>query len=493
MDAGRRCGGARRVWRVMGLVSSLLMGAVGAGFVGGCGVVERITGTEGEPTVTARPGSGAGDGAVPRAVVPGIAGEPEIRVRLLAGTSAVRIGSTAPRSPVWASVVGSLRPASRLGGPVDIRIDPAGGFLLRDATGLEAKFDRAAEVQLSAAEPGAAAPGSGLRGTGAARSGGAERGSAEPMLTVNGKRYPGTLRLLARSDVSPRSFDVIEQVGTEVYLEGVVAAELFASWPRATFAAQAVAARSYALHERARARMAGQRHDVEASTADQAYSGASGNSIAAKAVAETRGVVLTWQGQVVRAYYSSTSGGRAASARDTWPTGPGFEYNLAGPIQAQVREDEWGASSPWHRWTVLRTRQEMTTRLKEWGRRNGQPVRNLTTLQGVRVLERNGAGRPSKFAVVQAGGGQFVLTAEQLRGACNQEATGVPPVTVPTRVHSGDMEWTFTGDAISIRGRGFGHGVGMCQWSAKEMAERGSEWQGIIATFYPGARVERAY
>jgi stage II sporulation protein D len=49
------------------------------------------------------------------------------------------------------------------------------------------------------------------------------------------------------------------------------------------------------------------------------------------------------------------------------------------------------------------------------------------------------------------------------------------------------------GGQVVIRGRGFGHGVGMCQYCARAMAARGDDWREMVLRFYPGARVERAY
>src|SRR5207248_1928652 len=99
------------------------------------------------------------------------------------------------------------------------------------------------------------------------------------------------------------------------------------------YEAQAVAARSYALHERERASALGLAFDVESSDKDQVYGGASASGPVREAVASTRGVVLMDGEKLLRAYFSSTCGGRAASARDTWPIGPGYEFNLAAPLQ----------------------------------------------------------------------------------------------------------------------------------------------------------------
>jgi len=151
------------------------------------------------------------------------------------------------------------------------------------------------------------------------------------MLTLDSKRLPGALWLHGRSGSGDAAgtIDVVEHLPIEVYLPGVIAKELYPNWGLETFKAQAIAARSYAMQERQRRLSIGSFFDLESTTQDQVYGGSTTNPTALRAVDLTYGQVLTWNGHLLRAYYSSTTGGRAASARDTWPTGPGYEFNLA--------------------------------------------------------------------------------------------------------------------------------------------------------------------
>jgi stage II sporulation protein D len=439
-------------------------------------------------------------GDLPLRSLPGISNEPEMRVRVREAVTTSRISVTGNSdTQVWVRPVDGSLPATSLRAPLQLGIDGQ-QWLISDAAGAMLRYPRTTEVDLapdatmlegasSVAAGGNSGAGSGNLARKAATSG------LVPVLAVDGVSYPGRMRLISRSDAGPRSFDVIEHVGMEEYLKGVVASEMWPDWPLTAFKVQAVAARSYAIQQRNLSRRQSSSFDVESSVKDQAYNGATRNQTAVRAVEATRGVVLTWNGEILRAYYSSTSGGRPGSAKDTWPITPGNEFNLAGPLQAEGRDESMSSTSPFYRWSVTRSRGELLARLKRWGQINGHPVRGLQSLGLIAVATRNPAGRPSSFTVRAEGasGQVFTMSAEQLRFASNQETTGQPTVTRQTRVNSGDFEPNLAGDVYTFTGRGFGHGVGMCQWSVKELADRKQDWRDITLLFYPGAKLERAY
>ena len=302
----------------------------------------------------------------------------------------------------------------------------------------------------------------------------------------------GALELVARPEISDGVFDLIESLPMERYLPGVLARELYFGFQPETYRAQAIAARSYALHERERRMSLGSHFDVESTTMDQAYAGADSHPRAAQAAADTAGRILTWRGGVLRTYYSSTCGDRPASARDTWPTTAGFEYNLADPIQASPRACACSIS-PRHRWTLERPGAAVAKRLARWGAENGHAVRALEGLRSIDVSSRNDAGRPSAYRVLDARGRRYELSAEQLRLALNAAAPGLPAITFKTRALSGDVRAVIDGDTVRLEGRGFGHGVGMCQFGAEGLARQGALHGAILERYYPGATLERAY
>ncbi len=389
--------------------------------------------------------------------------EPELRVRIRAG-----IGEATVAGPAQLRARAGSRPEVTLRAPVRLTVETEPGLVMAtDGAGESLLVHAPESLELS--------------GVGA---------DAVPV-TVDRRPYAGRLRVTPREEAA--SFDIVELVATEEYLPGVVVSELLPTWqhPR-VFEVQAVSARTYALHQRSIAMAQNRQFDLEASTRDQAYGGLTDREVAHAAVRATRGVVLTCEGHLLRAYYSSTCGGRPASAADTWPTGSGYEYNEDAPLQAHARE-ALCQESPLYRWEVTRNTDELSRRIREWGKATGSPIAQFKRLATVTVERRASTERPATYRVRDSSGAPFTLTAEELRMACNQSVTGLPDITRQTRVASGDLEMDIGPDQTLIRGRGFGHGVGMCQYCAEAMARRGDAMKDMLVRFYPGARLERAY
>src|SRR5262245_33837605 len=200
--------------------------------------------------------------------------EPSVRVRILKvrdapGAAALRVG----QSDQWLRVRGGAESAgkgSALSAPIEIMMEP-GGWSITDAKGFRAAAEGREPVEIS---PIDAEPGELLTVW-----------SAGPDTAVGkgAPQYPGSLRLVARDDLSPSGpqgaqasgfVDVINDVPVELYLPGVLAGELYSTWNAETFAAQAVAARSFACSEAAL--FSDRRHyDVTNTAASQMYLGAS--------------------------------------------------------------------------------------------------------------------------------------------------------------------------------------------------------------------------
>lgn len=298
----------------------------------------------------------------------------------------------------------------------------------------------------------------------------------------NGITWPGHMRLVR---VPSGGMDVVMDVPMETYLPGVVAKELYGSWDLDTFKAQAIAARSYAVVEDDR--WSERRHyDVVAGEQSQAWIGATSNPTALQAVRETRGMVLVHDGLVVPAYYSSACGGRPATARGAITDNP---HHAIAPVSTGDGAARTGCCERTKvaTWTASIPAAKVAERLRAWGRTNWRPdVAAIESISAVAPARRNAAGRTVSFTLATPKG-DVTVGAEELRTAINAARDKA------TSIRSSDCTITLARGSMEFAGRGFGHGAGMCQHGAQEMARRGTGWKEILARYYPSSRVETAW
>jgi stage II sporulation protein D len=255
---------------------------------------------------------------------------------------------------------------------------------------------------------------------------------------------------------------VINRVPLETYVTGTLGSEVYSRWDANTLRAQAVVTRTYALYQRAH--NGAQGFDVEAGTSDQVYGGVRAeNEAVARAVADTRSEVLTWKGQPILAAFHSASGGRTASAQEVW--GESLPY-----LRSVDVDDE--EVSPDTYWRVRLSRGQLGRVLAPLGLQLG-------SVREARVAERSASGRAARIAL-SGSDGSGTVTGRQLRSAVGD---GV--------IRSTLFEIREIGGDVVIVGSGHGHGVGMSQWGAQAMAERGADYRTILAAFYPGTTLER--
>ena len=118
----------------------------------------------------------------------------------------------------------------------------------------------------------------------------------------------------------------------------------------------------------------------------------------------------------------------------------------------------------------------------------------MAKIDGIRAIEPailNACGRPVSFRIQDAKNQTFDIPSERLRWAFNADVLNLPDVR--TRVRSADFDAQVTAVSINLSGRGFGHGVGMCQYGAEALSKQGSTWRDILRRYYPGAEVVATY
>ncbi len=313
------------------------------------------------------------------------------------------------------------------------------------------------------------------------------------LVTFNGKTYPGSIALVPSKNgngVPTGGLDVVNHVGMESYLPGVVERELYGSWEPTTFRAAAIAARTYAIFE---ASMSADKHfDLESTTASQAYSGQATNPKAVSAVAQTRGLLIEYQGRIVPAFYSSSCGGTGQDAVSAFTWLPGLP-DIA-PLRGQNHGPYCNKSTKFRWGPITRNKSTLEARMRAWGESEGHPIKSLRGLRDIRITKTNAVGRPTQFTITDNAGLMYTLGPEQFRFACNNSATGIGAVPREQSLNSSHVQVSVGASTVTFHdGRGYGHGVGLCQFGAQALAQAGYNEYSILSFYYPGSRVVRAY
>jgi stage II sporulation protein D len=280
--------------------------------------------------------------------------------------------------------------------------------------------------------------------------------SASSAVRVNGKPYRGTVE----ASFIEKGILIINELALEDYLVGLINCEISSAWPIESVKAQAVIARTYALN-RKEARRTSLYH-LESSVIDQVYEGCEiEDSRARRGVSDTAGEVLTHDTGIIQAFYHSNCGGRTESAENVWGarlsylTGVDCAYCLLTP------------SSAWEQKILLRDIEE---KLKS----AGYKVLGVTDL---RLGQRNNRGRLKNIVVVTSRG-EISVTGDQFRKAIGYGV--IKSTNFTLKVINGEASFT---------GLGNGHGVGLCQWGAKQRALDGFGYAEILSYYYPGTKL----
>lgn len=303
-----------------------------------------------------------------------------------------------------------------------------------------------------------------------------ERGNGTPS-------YRGTLELIATAE----GLAVINELPLEEYLCGVVPSEMPSSYEMEALKCQAVCARSYAYNQMKEIAYPEYQAHVDDSTAFQVYGNSGEAESASQAVKETEGKKLLYQGQVATAYYYSTSCGRTTDM-----TAWGSEVNEGNAYLSSVSvagpEGDYERGLPWYKWDAVIDKAEMGNLISL---NTKVQIGQLVNLE----VTRRGAGDVA-LQIVASGtlGSVTVDTENKIRRALGgssyqlvkQDGTAVQgKELLPSAFFTVEDQ----GGAIALHGGGFGHGIGMSQNGANEMAKQGMSCEEILKVFYTGIEI----
>lgn len=360
----------------------------------------------------------------------------------------------------------------------------------------------------------------------------AEDTSTQSLFRCQGIRCRGSLDIVKETN----GLAAINALDLEHYLYGVVAQEMGTTAAPEALKAQAIVSRSYTLATLVEAKP-GWLYDVSADTSNQAYRGYEPEAIPGgeqvrQAVDATRGQVIFYDDQIIKAFYHANSGGHTEDSENVWGTSLPYLHGVPSP------EDVWALEYPrqspagWpaynYIWSVAFTRQQLQEKVNNWlagqgkgavgniidlavsrGRKEGQGETvsgrvtelNIYTDKGQVSISNNNIrsalGLQSTLFTVQMQTAVNILDGSgqqrQVSSAGNLVALGAAGISGAPNGTKGD--YTVAGsngsrtvakssDQVVFQGRGNGHGLGMSQWGAMGMAVKGYTYQEIIEHYY---------
>ncbi len=344
------------------------------------------------------------------------------------------------------------------------------------------------------------------------------------------------------------TYTLVNHVSIETYLRGVVPYEIGTGAPYAAIEAQAIIARTYAL--RNLHRFAIDDYELCADTHCQAYWGLTGSTATTdRAIAATAGQVLAYDNQPIDALYSSTTGGFTAPFEDVWqgesrpylqaildsvevswdldakPLSDEANFRQFIALEKQFNESDWQT----FRWREKTSLKDITTYFKQYLQRSGRPI-EFSAIKSVAITERSTAGRILSI-LVTTDTGEIVVPGDEIRSAFyppistffyiepvyeapkpktpepQKNTTGNnPPSSTPTSSPTSSPSASPTPASTPAStppqptktipkklwgyefiGGGFGHGVGLSQTGAYNLADIGKTSTEILEFYYPGA------
>jgi stage II sporulation protein D len=256
---------------------------------------------------------------------------------------------------------------------------------------------------------------------------------------------------------APSGLALINWIDLEDYVAGVVSGEVGAKWPLEALKAQAVAARTYVLYKKVENQL--QPFDVVAGVQDQVYHGHSVRAESVlKAVAATKGQVVTYDHRPIFAAYSSTAAGPTEDALYVWALDLPYLKGVDCPFDEQAPRYDWRTS-----FTFDYLEQQL--------RKEGYNVGKLATFTPYTFTP---SGRVDRVRLLHSRG-EIILRGQDLRRVVGY-----------SKIFSTQFSIESFGPDVVVVGHGAGHAVGMCQWGMREMAELGYDYQSIVRHYYPG-------
>jgi stage II sporulation protein D len=278
------------------------------------------------------------------------------------------------------------------------------------------------------------------------------------LILINGRAFRGDVQIIRNSS---SLMSVVNYIGLEDYVKGILYHEVSHYWPMEVLKAQAIVSRSYARYQMKENTT--QDYDLTNDVYSQVYGGSvSERQRTNRAVDLTAGKILIYGGAVMPAFFHATCGGRTEDASRLW------NVNIP-PLKGAPCD--FCREAPHFRWHEVMFTGELRQRLVNSGK-------SLGVIKDIRILGRDESGRITELQVVSSNGSP-VMSAKDFRN-----------IVGPNSVRSVNFTVSIVGTDAVFEGLGWGHGVGLCQWGAYFMSKQGYSADKILQYYYPGSDVK---
>jgi len=277
---------------------------------------------------------------------------------------------------------------------------------------------------------------------------------------LNNVRYRGDIRILKQFE---NKFSVIEEVDIESFVAGVLSSEMPQTWDEDALRAQAVTARTYVMYKKKLNKNAVYHLDMM----DLAYRGMSGeNTKCNRITQETAGIVMVYNWNLFPAYFHSTCGGHTEDARRV------FGKDAIPPLSGV--QCDYCNNTKFSIWSTDISKSDIEKRL----RKANIYVSNISEIKAV---DTGKGGHGSVVEIVSASGAKEI------------NANNFRLLVGANNLYSTAFLSRNNGTNITFSGKGWGHGVGLCQYGAQSMAGKGFKWSAILKYYYPEIELVRVY
>ncbi len=254
---------------------------------------------------------------------------------------------------------------------------------------------------------------------------------------------------------------VVNNVDLQSYIKGVMLHEVSHYWSMEALKAQAVCVRSYAIYQMKANK--DKAFDVTSDIYSQVYGGVNSERYRTNvAVDKTQGLIITYRNKIFPSYFHATCAGKTESVSELW------KQDLP-PLKGVVCP--YCRFSPHYYWKKNFRLKNIQDKLNEKGY-------NLGLIKDISVVERDNSDRIRTLSIKMRNDQSVTISGKDFRD-----------IIGPNVIRSNNYLVVMQGYYMNLLGKGWGHGVGLCQWGAKQMSDEGRRFDEILKFYYPGIEI----